>query len=132
LKEVLDTRFLRECFYPTQNVTNQKLSRKLQMLINENEGILPTIVIAEITQITCALRGKDMAQSRYQALIQSGLEIQNLTPEIAQQAGIYKCQYSNLPMGDCIIAATAIVNHARILSDDPHFDVIRETKRIWL
>jgi len=102
------------------------------MLINENEGILPTIVIAEITQITCALRGKDMAQSRYQALIQSGLEIQNLTPEIAQQAGIYKCQYSNLPMGDCIIAATAIVNHARILSDDPHFDVIRETKRIWL
>jgi len=132
LKEVLDTRFLREYFYPAQNENNPKLSRKLQMLINDSEGILPTIVIAEIIQITCALRGKDMAQSRYQALVQSGLEIQNLTPEIAQQAGIFKCQYSNLPMGDCIIAATAILNHARILSDDPHFDLIGETKRVWL
>jgi predicted nucleic acid-binding protein len=88
-------------------------------------------VIAEIT-ITCETRGKDMAQSRYQALIQSGLEIQNLTPSIAQQAGLHKCKYKNMPMGDCIIAATAQLNHARILSDDPHFDKIDEIKRVWI
>ncbi len=132
MKEVLDTRFLREYLFSKQNETKQNAARKLQALISKNEGILPTIVIAEITQLTCALRGKDMAESHYQALIQSGLEIQNLTPLIAEQAGLFKCQYSNIPMGDCIIAATATVNHARILSDDPHFDCIKEAKRNWI
>jgi predicted nucleic acid-binding protein len=132
LKEVLDTRFLRELFYSNQVETKEKTTRKLKVLVVKNEGILPTIVIAEIIQITCELRGKDMAESRYQALIQSGLEVQSLTPIIAQQAGLYKCQYKNLPMGDCVIAATAIVNHARIISDDPHFDAIKELKRVWI
>ena len=132
MHEVLDTRFLREYFYSNQNETKQKINRKLQALIAKNEGILPTIVIAEITQITCAIRGKDMAQSRFQALTQIGLDIQTLTPRIAEQAGLFKCQYTNLPMGDCIIAATALLNHARILSDDPHFDCIAEIKRAWI
>ena len=90
------------------------------------------MVIAEIAKITCGRQGKEMAESHYQALIQSGLQIQNLTPPIAQQAGLLKCSYQNLPMGDCIIAATAMINHAKVLSDDPHFDAIKELKRIWI
>lgn len=132
MKEVLDTRFFTEYFYSTQVETKDKTTRKLKDLIAKNEGILPTIVLAEIIQITCEKRGKDMAESRYQALIQSGIEIQNLTSIIARQAGLFKCQYKNLPMGDCIIAATALTNHAKIISDDPHFDNIKETKRAWI
>lgn len=132
MKEVLDTRFLKEYFYCNDAETKVKTTRKLRTLIAHSEGILPTIVIAEITQITCEIRGKDMARSRYQALVQSGLTIQSLTPEIAQQAGLYKCQYSNLPMGDCIIAATATAKDARVVSDDPHFDCIKEAKRVWI
>jgi predicted nucleic acid-binding protein len=132
LKEVLDTRFLREYFYATDEEAKRKTSQKLKSLLSKGEGILPTIVITEITQITCEIRGKDMAKSRYQALIQSGLQIENLTPTIAEQAGLLKCLYKNVPIGDCIIAATANENHAKILSDDPHFDLIKETKRVWL
>jgi predicted nucleic acid-binding protein len=132
LKEVLDTRFLTEHFYSTQTETKQKTTRKLNELIRKNEGILPTIVISEIIQLTCEKRGKDMAESRYQALIQSGLQIINLTPTIAKQAGLIKCQHKSIPMGDCIIAATATANQARILSDDPHYDTIEETKRTWI
>ncbi|XHH10627.1 MAG: PIN domain-containing protein [Candidatus Bathyarchaeia archaeon] len=129
---MLDTRFLREYFYATDEEAKRKTSQKLKSLLSKGEGILPTIVITEITQITCEIRGKDMAKSRYQALIQSGLQIENLTPTIAEQAGLLKCLYKNVPIGDCIIAATANENHAKILSDDPHFDLIKETKRVWL
>jgi len=132
VKEVIDTRFLLELFFSTYAETRQKATRKFMALRSQREGVLPTIVIAELAQVICAKRGKDVAQSRYQVLIQSGLEIQDLTPFIAQHAGILKCTNQNLPMGDCVIAATAQVNHARILSDDPHFDLIKEVKRIWL
>lgn len=132
MKEVLDTRFLREYFYSTLVETKERTNRKLKALIEKNEGILPTNVIAEFTQITCDIRGKDVAESHYQALIQSGLQIQDLTPPIAHRAGLLKCSYQNLPMGDCMIAATALINHARILSDDPHFDLIKEVNRAWV
>jgi predicted nucleic acid-binding protein len=132
LKEVLDTRFLTEYFYSIEAETKKKTTRKLKELIAKNEGILPTIVITEIIQITCEKRGEDMAESRFQALTQSGLQIQNLTPPIAKHAGILKSKYKNVPIGDCIIVATATANHARILSDDPHFDIIEETKRSWI
>ena len=90
------------------------------------------MVIAELIQITCTIRGKDMARSRCKAIVQSGLQIHDLTPQIAEQAGLFKCQYSNLPMGDCVIAATALANHARVLSDDPHFDDVAGIKRVWI
>jgi predicted nucleic acid-binding protein len=132
LKEVIDTRFLAEYSNSTKSDVIEKTHRKLDSLISKKEGILPTIVIAEMIQITCGRLGKDMAGSVYQALIQSGLEIQNLTPQIAQQAGLYKCVHRNLPMGDCVIAATALLNHARVLSDDAHYDCIEEIKRVWI
>ena len=132
MKEVLDTRFLTEYFYSAQAETKKKITRKLKELIAKGEGILPTIVLAEIIQITRTKRGKDMAESRYEALTQSGLHVQDLTPPIAKHAGLLKSKYKNVPIGDCIIAATAILNHARIFSDDPHFDVMTETKHIWI
>jgi predicted nucleic acid-binding protein len=132
LKEVLDTRFLVEYFYATREETKKKTATRLKELIAKNEGILPTIVIAEIIQVTCEKKGKDMAESRYQAIVQSGLQIQSLTSPIAKHAGLLKSKYKNVPIGDCVIAATAIANQARILSDDPHFDSIKETKRNWI
>ncbi len=132
MKEVIDTRFLREYFYSSEAESREKAVREFNAMVRQNDGILPTIVIAEITQITCALRGKDVAQSRCQALIQSGLIIQDLSSDIAQQAGLLKCANQNLPMGDCIIAATALLNHAKVLSDDPHFDSLKGVKRVWL
>ena len=130
--EVLDTRFLSEYFYSNVTEVRAKTTRRLKELVAKNEGVMPTLVVAEIVQITCERRGKDMAESRYQALISSGLRIQDLSSEIARCAGLLKSKYRNIPMSDCIIAATAIVNHGRVLSDDPHFDIIKETSHTWI
>lgn len=132
MRTVLDTRFLTEHFYSDKNETKQKTAKKLRELAQRKDGILPTIAISEIIQITCEKRGKDLAETRYHALMQSGLQIINLTPTIAKQAGLIKCQHKNIPMGDCIIAATAIANQAHILTDDLHYDAVKETKRTWI
>jgi predicted nucleic acid-binding protein len=68
----------------------------------------------------------------YLSLLGSGIKLDALSPSLAKEAGTIKSTHGNVPMGDCIIAATAIRNQAKIVSDDPHFDAIKETKRIWL
>jgi len=132
LKEVLDSRFLIEHYYSTNTETKQKTSKKLKELIQRNEGLLPTIVISETIKIICEKIGREEAEICYLSIIASGLQIQELNSKIAKQAGLLKCQYKNIPMGDCIIASTAIINQAKILSDDPHYDNIKETKRSWI
>ena len=129
---MLDSRFIMEYFYSDKNEIKQKATKKLKDLIQRKEGILPTIVISETIQTICEKIGKEEAEICYANLTQSGLKIQNLTPPIAKQAGLLRSKYRNIPMGDCIIAATSIANHATILSDDPHFDSISETKRSWI
>jgi predicted nucleic acid-binding protein len=129
---VLDSRFIMEYFYSDKTETKQKATKKLKDLIQRKEGILPTIVISETIQTICEKIGKEEAEICYANLTESGLKIQTLTSPIAKQAGLLRCKYRNIPMGDCIIAATAIANQATILSDDPHFDSIQETKRSWI
>ncbi len=129
---VLDSRFIMEYFYSDKTETKQKATKKLKDLIQRKEGILPTIVISETIQTICEKIGKEEAEICYANLTESGLKIQTLTSQIAKQAGLLRSKYRNIPMGDCIIAATAIANQATILSDDPHFDAIQETKRSWI
>jgi len=129
---VLDSRFLVEHFYSTSTETKQKTSKKLKELIQRKEGLLPTIVISETVKTICEKIGREEAEICYVSIIASGLQIQNLNLTVARQAGLLKCQYKTIPMGDCIIASTAIINQARILSDDPHFDDVKETKRSWI
>jgi predicted nucleic acid-binding protein len=132
LKMVLDSRFIMEYFYSDNTESRQKATKKLKDLIQRKEGILPTIVISETIQTICEHIGKDEAEICYANLTQSGLKIQTLTSIIAKHAGLLRSKYRNIPMGDCIIAATALANQSAILSDDPHFDVIQETKRNWI
>ena len=132
MKIVLDSRFIMEYFYSDKTEAKQKATKKLKDLIQRKEGILPTIVISETIQTICEKIGKEEAEICYANLTESGLKIQTLTSQIAKHAGLLRSKYRNIPMGDCIIAATAIANQATILSDDPHFDAIQETKRSWI
>jgi predicted nucleic acid-binding protein len=129
---VLDTRFFIEFFLSENPDLQHKATKKLKELQQHREGIIPTIVISETVQRICQKVGKEQAEICYTVLLNSGLQIQNLTPTIAKEAGFLRSKYPNVPMGDCIIAATAQANQARILSDDPHFDQIQETKRTWI
>ena len=132
MKHVLDSRFLIEYYYSQNLDTKQKANQKMKELIKNSDGIIPTIVICETIQLIYSREGKQKADMIYLSIVSSGIKIENLSPSIAKDAGILKSTYKHIPIGDCIIAASAICNQARILSDDPHFDLIKETKRTWL
>jgi len=132
LKFVLDSHFLIEYYYSQSIDTRQKVNQKMRELIKNSNGIIPTIVICETIQLIYSKEGKQKAEMIYLSIVSSGIKIENLSPNIAKDAAILKSTYKHIPIGDCIIAATAIKNQARILSDDTHFDLVEETKRTWL
>jgi predicted nucleic acid-binding protein len=132
VKQVLDSRFFVEYYYSEDKNVLQKTKQKMKELLVANEGIIPTIVVCETIQIICGREGKQKAEMIYLSIMASGIKIEELTPYIAKEAGLLKSLHKDTPIGDCIIAATAIKNKAKIVSDDYHFDAMKETKRIWI
>ena len=132
MKQVLDSRFLVEYYYSEDKQIRHKTNQKMRELTQTSNGILPTIVISETIQLICSREGKEKAEMIYLSIITSKIKMESLSPSIAKEAGILKSTYKQVPLADCIIAQTAIKNQARIISDDSHFDFIKETKRTWL
>lgn len=95
-----------------------------------NRGIVPTLVLAEFYAVARRTAGRDVAEARFREIVDSGLELIQLTQEMAREAGIVRVKYQEkIPWGDCIIAGTHIVERAdTVLSEDPHFKQIREVK----
>ena len=132
MKQVLDTRFLVEFQYSQDPDVRKKALQKAKELTQNSSGIIPTIVVLEMVRLVAEREGKDKAEMVYLWLTNLGLKIEGLSSSIAKEAALLKSLHKNLPVGDCIIAAIAMRNQAGIVSDDPHFDEIREIKRIWL
>lgn len=132
MKQVLDTRFFVEYHYSQDVEIRKKALQKIKELLQNCNGVIPTIVVLETIRIVAQREGKENAEMVYIWLTTIGIKIENLSPSIAKEAGILKSIYTHLPTGDCIIAATAIKNQAKIISDDTHFDFIKETRRTWL
>jgi predicted nucleic acid-binding protein len=131
LKQVLDSRFLVEYFYSDDKATHQKLVRKMEEL-KTGKGLIPTIALCETLQLVCTRDGKEKANLVYFLLLATGIKFEPLSPSVAKEAGVLKSTHKNVPIGDCIIAATAIANQMQILSDDPHFNLIKGAKRTWI
>lgn len=130
--EVIDSRFLLEYFLSNNEDVKLKTSRHLRDLVRKRSGILPTIVVTETVRYVCEKRGAEEAKIRYLSMARSGLLIADLTGEIAREAGLLKCTHPTVPTGDCIVASTALARKAKILSDDKHFDEIKNLSRIWI
>ncbi len=95
-----------------------------------NKGILPTIVLGEFYALTHKKAGGDISGKYFNEMVESGLSVVELSVEVSRQAGIFRRRYEEkIPWGDCIIAATGLVNKAEfIVTEDPHFEQIKEVK----
>jgi predicted nucleic acid-binding protein len=124
------TFFVLHYFSSEENVLNktQKILTHCRKL--GNEGILPTMVLGEFYALTRKKAGRDIAERYFKELVNSGLNIIDLTTDIAKQAGMFRHKYGEkIPWGDCIIAATAFLEEVEILlTEDPHFKQFKEIK----
>ncbi len=95
-----------------------------------NSGIVPAIVLGEFYAVTAKKAGREVGEKVFAEVAASGLTIADMTAPIARQAGVFRAKYmEKVPWGDCIIAATAMVNGADfIVTEDPHFGAIGEVK----
>jgi len=126
---VLDTSFLILHYFSDDEKVLLKTreilrtSRKLG-----NKGIVPTIVLAEFFAQTYRRTGREVADKYFREIVNSGLDIVPLTKEISYHAGMLRAKYQEkVPWGDCIVAATAAQNRAKlVITEDPHFVHIKE------
>lgn len=127
----LDTTFFVLHYFSKEENTLSK-TRKVLYRCRKlgNKGILPTIVLGEFYALTHKKGGRDVAENYFNQLVKSGLSIIDMTAEIARQAGIFRRRYEEkIPWGDCIIAATGVLNKAQIVvTEDPHFKQLKEIK----
>ncbi|MGQ0797487.1 MAG: PIN domain-containing protein [Methanobacteriota archaeon] len=130
--EVLDTRFFIEHFFSTDPVVREKTRNRVTELRRRKEGVVPLIVIAEFADQACRFAGRREAEETSRAIVESGLQIRPLDPDMAIAAGARRCSNRRVPLADCIVATVADHVGGRVVSDDPHFKQLRGIRVAWL
>src|SRR2546428_120371 len=51
---------------------------------------------------------------------------------LARDAGFLRCVHRDLPMADCVIAATALRVEGRVVTNDPHFAKVKGLRTTWI
>lgn len=131
MKITLDTTFLALHYFSGEEAVLLKTKRLLNTCRKlGNRGILPTIVLAEFYALTHRKAGQDVAEKCFHEIVESGLDIVELSIDVSRQAAILRRRYEEkIPWGDCIIAATGLINKTEfIVSEDPHVKQIEEVK----
>ena len=125
-KAVYDTRFFMELYYSSDRETIKRIKQEK----NRRERYISAAVIYEVYKLTLAREGREIAKIKV-ADLRDGFEVIPVSDQIAEFSAELSHKY-NLSMGDSIIAATAAMLNAVCLSDDPHFQQIREIKTAWI
>ena len=132
MREILDSRFLVTYYTADDEQILSRTRAKLTALRRERRGVLPSIVIAEVMNAVCREGGRDKALAQLRALEHAGLEVVPLDIGVARDAGALRCVHRDVPMADCIIAATALRLEGRVVTNDPHFSKVKGLRTIWI
>ena len=125
-KVVYDTRFFVEFYYSKDD----NLLPRMREEKKRPEKYASTVVIHELYKLTLEREGRETAKLRV-ALLKQEFKVVPVTAEIAEISAEFRHKY-NLSMGDSVIAATASSLKAMCVSDDPHFERIKEIKTTWI
>ena len=88
------------------------------------------IVVHEVYNLAIKREGRETAKNQV-AHIREEFEVVPVDDQIAEISAELRYKY-HLSMGDSMIAATAFVLKAVCISDDPHFEQIKEIETAWI
>jgi predicted nucleic acid-binding protein len=125
-KAVYDTRFFSALYYSK----DERLLQRIREEKRRQEKFIPTVVIHEVYRLSLQREGRETAMLRI-ALLKQDFKVIPVTAEIAEISAELR-QKHQLSMGDSMIAATASSLKALCVSDDPHFNRIKEIKTTWI
>ena len=125
-KASYDSRFFVEFFYSKSEALHKKLTEEKK----RHEKYVSAIVLHEVYKLSLAREGRETAKLRA-TLIKKDFKVVPVDDQIAQISAEIRHKY-NLSMGDSMIAATASILNAVCISDDPHFQQIKEIKTTWI
>ena len=132
MKEILDSTFLVTHYTTDDERILSRTRAKLAALRRERRGVLPSVVVAEVTNAVCREGGREKALAQLGALEHAGLEVVPLDIGLARDAGLLKCVHRDVPMADCVIAATALLLGGRVVTNDPHFSKVKGLRTTWI
>ncbi|ABM80203.1 type II toxin-antitoxin system VapC family toxin [Hyperthermus butylicus] len=118
---VLDTRFLIAYTFPPSSSDRDALRVFLRRLLRE-KAVIPSIVLAEYLRVAGRRLGIDAALLRA-TQFQDLFTVHPIGAREAVEAGKLLARY-NVPVADALIAAVAKALHARIVSNDKHFELM--------
>jgi len=125
-RTVYDTRFFVEFFYSK----DENLRLRIREEKARREKCISAVVIHEVYQLSLVREGRETAKLRA-ALMEKDFQIIPVDEQIAQISAELRHKYK-LSMADSMIAATASLLNAICVSDDPHFQQIKEIKTTWI
>jgi predicted nucleic acid-binding protein len=126
---ILDTKPLIRLFAKEEGWENvQEISSKIEA--EEIEGAISVVTLTEICYKYLQEKRPDLAKARTEELrYATYLKKLEIDEEVAVKAGEFKGKY-NVSIADAFIAATAYFEGSTIISDDPDFKRISETKTL--
>ena len=118
-KAVYDTRFFADSYYSK----DESLLKKIRAH-RARKRYVSAIVVHEVYNLAIKREGRETAKNQV-AHLREEFEVVPVNDQIAETSAELRHKY-HLSMSDSMIAATAFVLKAVCISDDPHFEQIKE------
>ena len=118
-KAVYDTRFFADSCYSKDESLLKKISAQ-----RTRKRYVSAIVVPEVYNLAIKREGHETAKNQV-AYLREEFEVVPVDDQIAETSAELRHKY-HLSMGDSMIAATAFVLKAVCISDDLHFEQIKE------
>ena len=126
-KSVYDTRFFVEYFYSGDANFLRRLKKDLKAV---RERMVSALTVHEIHRINLEKEGREVATLRSETICRD-FNVVDVDYETAVISAELRSRH-RMPMADSVIAATAQIHGCSLVSDDPHFQGIKNLKTKWL
>ena len=133
LNAILDTRFYFSYYNPEDDKTAEWTRQIIRMASRNILKLGSSIItITELYKTMGKLIGSKTVEIRIRSAKRHKITFIPVTERIAEKAGLISLKM-RIPIADAIIAATALI-HAKgiVITDDPHFNLIKNVKVRWL